>query len=1311
MESVALSTVSLLAFSKTTLRVSRKRHLSRLLLPPSPATATATIGRARCFGSLDPRISRELFLISFSGSLLRNSPPVAPISRGLACISSSAPLSGSSGGGNDGVGGGSGGGGGDESGGGGMQPVSLAGESGQASTRGSDVIILDVGGMSCGGCAASVKRILESQPQVSSANVNLATETAIVWAISEAKVMPNWKQQLGNRLAGHLTTCGFKSSLRVSSIAAIMPKLGWKTFFEEPIMLIAFVLLGKNLEQRAKIKAASDMTGLLNILPTKARLMVDSDAGKVPSLVEDRVPADGIVKAGRSSVDESSFTGEPLPVTKLPGAEVTAGSINLNGTLTIEVKRPGGETAMGDIVRLVENAQTREAPVQRLADKVVACPCALGLATPTAVLVGTSLGATRGLLLRGGDVLEKFAAVDAVVFDKTGTLTTGKPVVTRAIDGTFNEEPGSGVVAVVDQKKVAVGTLSWLRRHGVVDNPFPDAELNNQSVVYVGVDSALAGLIYFEDKIREDAPHVVETLSKQGINIYMLSGDKKNAAEYVASMVGIDKTKVLSEVKPEEKKMFISELQKNQKVVAMVGDGINDAAALASADIGIAMGEGVGAASDVSSIVLMGNRLSQVGIPVAAGILLPSTGTMLTPSIAGALMGLSSVQTVERRDTRKMDRKLFKAATSGDARFVREAREALQREVTVDGNSVLHIAAKLGHVEHAQALLLKQPYLMKLSNSKGDTPLHCAAAAGHVAIVELFVAHMVLSKNPVISELCGEPWMMNDAGNTALHEATRNGHLAVVEALMSAAPDLANVENNTGVSALYMAAERGSVEIAKELLNSLTASDEGPRGQTALHAAVLRSYDITKMILDKNPNSVRQQDATKSTPLHFAAANGDIRMVQLLLQSDAKAAYIRDQDGFSTIHVAANAGHLKIIEQVLEYCPDSMGLKNNTGRNFFHVAVEKKNLEVAKYVLRSPWLTELVNAQDDEGNTPLHLAVISRNKKMVQVLLSCGSVNASVMNNLGYTPVDLASSKVTTGIGLRMYNIMIDLISHGSRFSPQRIDHITGDLERKQDEEISRYRALANNLAVIAVLIATVTFAAAFTLPGGDKSNPGPDAGTAIGSGTAAFKAFLISDSLAMASSISAAIILIYSGSLDHDVRLRTLMTAMKLLWVAAGGMTVAFATGIYVAVAPACEWIAVLVSVVACSLPFVALAVTYWPSVDYLSRLKVGLVPVLDQIGESRTWSTFLGRFGRRQMSSGKRYNDNFVHLPIYDIKAARYRRPDYMSFVTPRPSKEHGVADNPFPDAELNNQSVGSAEDAAPQVDFIHHQLDIHR
>ncbi|KAK6916121.1 hypothetical protein RJ641_018982, partial [Dillenia turbinata] len=591
-----------------------------------------------------------------------------------------------------------------------------------------------------------------------------------------------------------LVGLGALSSFAVSSLAALIPRLGWKAFFDEPIMLVAFVLLGRNLEQRAKIKATSDMTGLLSVLPAKARLVVNGDAEDFASTVEvpsnslsvgdlisvlpgDRVPADGIVRAGRSTVDESSFTGEPLPVTKLPGAEVAAGSINLNGTLTIEVQRPGGETTMGDLVRLVEEAQSREAPVQRLADKVaghftygvmalsaatfmfwstlgpkvlpaafyhgssfslalqlscsvlvVACPCALGLATPTAVLVGTSLGATKGLLLRGGSILEKFSMVNTIVFDKTGTLTIGRPVVSkvvtsegekdkdsehcsshkfsvaevlrlaagvesntlhpvgkaivdaaravncqnsRAAEGTFMEEPGSGAVATVANRRVSVGTLEWVQRNGVNENPFFQVEdYTNHSVVYVGVDNILAGLIFLEDQIRDDAGAVIKYLYKQGISTYMLSGDKKNAAEHVASVVGIPKENVLSGVKPDEKKKFISKLQKDQNIVAMVGDGINDAAALASSDVGVAMGGGVGAASEVSSIVLMGNRLSQlldalelsrltmktvkqnlwwafayniVGIPIAAGMLLPVTGTMLTPSIAGALMGLSSI--------------------------------------------------------------------------------------------------------------------------------------------------------------------------------------------------------------------------------------------------------------------------------------------------------------------------------------------------------------------------------------------------------------------------------------------------------------------------------------------------------------------------------------------------------------------------------------------------------------------------------------------------------------------------------------------
>ncbi|RWR78483.1 copper-transporting ATPase PAA1, chloroplastic [Cinnamomum micranthum f. kanehirae] len=878
MESAAL-TIPLSTISKT-LKLSPNpifhRHFSKTAPNPTLQTRFSSIcSRTRCFSPADLHKSREWFLISFAGMLFQNPSSTAPISSRLAHISSSASARAfGSGGGGDGVGGGSGGGGGDGgSNGGGSEARSVGGEADAVSAGSPDVIILDVGGMTCGGCAASVKRILESQ--VSSASVNLTTETAVVWATPEVKGMENWQQQLGEKLAKHLTSCGFNSNLRdsekqslyrvfekkmdeklnrlkksgrelavswalcavcllghvchffganapswihtfhstafhlslslltlvgpgrrlildglksllrgspnmntlvglgaissfaVSSIAALVPKLGWKAFFEEPIMLIAFVLLGRNLEQRAKLKATSDMTGLMSILPTKARLMVDNNMQGMPSIVEvpcnslsvgdqivvlpgDRIPADGVVKSGRSTVDESSFTGEPLPITKLPGADVTAGSINLNGTLTVEVRRPGGETLMGDIIRLVEEAQSRGAPVQRLADKVaghftygvmtlsaatflfwnafgskilplafqqgspvslalqlscsvlvVACPCALGLATPTAVLVGTSLGATKGLLLRGGDILEKFALADTIVFDKTGTLTAGKPIVTKvvtfgcddekhlkqrsndawsevevlrlaagveantihpvgkaiqeaarvagfqnvkAMEGTFREEPGSGAIATVEQKRVSVGTLEWLQRHGVDENPSLEVEeFKNQSAVYVGVDGVLAGIIYFEDKIREDANRVVESLSKQGIDVYMLSGDKKHTAEYVASIVGIQKEKVISGVKPDEKKNFILELQKNHKVIAMVGDGINDTAALASSDVGIAMGGGVGAASEVSSIVLMGNRLSQVGIPIAAGLLLPMTGTMLTPSIAGALMGLSSM--------------------------------------------------------------------------------------------------------------------------------------------------------------------------------------------------------------------------------------------------------------------------------------------------------------------------------------------------------------------------------------------------------------------------------------------------------------------------------------------------------------------------------------------------------------------------------------------------------------------------------------------------------------------------------------------
>ncbi|KAL3683422.1 hypothetical protein R1sor_001444 [Riccia sorocarpa] len=768
---------------------------------------------------------------------------------------------------------------------------------------GDDVIILDVGGMSCGGCSASVKRILESQPQVSLANVNLATETAFVQVVRGSEPSSEWKnakQEIGEALAKHLSSCGFKSTVRddsshsgkpaflrkreeriarlkdsgrrlavawtlaavclighashfvmnvlppwahffhsnsfhmglslvallgpgrnllvdgwksfrrrspnmntlvglgavssftVSTAAVLLPKLGWQAFFEEPVMLLAFVLLGRAVEERAKLRASSDMTEMLNVLPSKARLLVNSSGESSPTmevpaaslsvgdvvmvLPGDRIPVDGVVKGGKSTVDESSLTGEPLPVLKKSGDEVSAGTVNYNGTLRVEASRPGGETVLGDIVRMVEDAQTRQAPVQRLADEVagkfcygvmalsgttfafwstlgpqlfpsvvpaasavllglqlacnvlvIACPCALGLATPTAVLVGTSLGARKGLLIRGGDVLEKISSIDTVVFDKTGTLTVGKPVVTRVTpsagedihgisnpqwdekellavaagverstshpiaralveaastagcrsvqvkEETFEQEPGSGAMAIVEGKRVTVGTLEWLQRHGAhgkADEDLEEANTEGETVVYIGVDNQLAGRITVMDQVREESLACVSALQRMGIETSMLSGDKQRAAEAVAAKVGIPKNQVFAGVKPQGKAEYIIQLRKKNKKVAMVGDGVNDAAALAQSDVGIAMGGGVAAASEVASVVLMGDQLTQVvdavelsratfrkikqnlwwaflynivGIPLAAGVLLPVTNTMLTPSIAGALMGISSL--------------------------------------------------------------------------------------------------------------------------------------------------------------------------------------------------------------------------------------------------------------------------------------------------------------------------------------------------------------------------------------------------------------------------------------------------------------------------------------------------------------------------------------------------------------------------------------------------------------------------------------------------------------------------------------------
>ncbi|BDA42504.1 probable copper-transporting ATPase SynA [Coccomyxa sp. Obi] len=597
-----------------------------------------------------------------------------------------------------------------------------------------------------------------------------------------------------------LVGLGASAAFGVSCVAATLPALGWRTFFEEPAMLLGVVLLGRTLERRAKLQASADMAALRGLLPATVRLAVGNRQGwkQVPAeavqpgallvvLPGDRVPVDGVVVEGTSTLDESALTGEPLPVTRGPGSSVAAGAVNCEGRITVRAERCGGATAVADIVRAVEAAQARAAPVQRLADivagrfavgvlglsaatfgfwalaaprlmpqviarhasaavggsgaalllaaqlacnvLVVACPCALGLAAPTAVLVGTSQGARRGLLIRGGDVLEAASKVDSVIFDKTGTLTRGHPVVTdvhmapncvldsahvlslaaaleresshpiakaitdaasktgvseaRAEDGSVRQEIGGGISGSVGGRRVALGNWAWVAQHlrDPKSQP-PDSGPSTLSAagtstgaqqklqVFVAVDGEAAGVVSLADTVRADAAATIAQLQRQGLQTILLTGDGEENAGAVAAAVGIHESQVHAGVKPGGKAALVHALQAAGRRVAMVGDGVNDASALAAADVGIAMGGGVDAASEAAAIVLLRDQLLQVvdalqlshrtftkirqnlgwafaynaiALPLAAGALLPGFGIALTPSVSGALMGCSSL--------------------------------------------------------------------------------------------------------------------------------------------------------------------------------------------------------------------------------------------------------------------------------------------------------------------------------------------------------------------------------------------------------------------------------------------------------------------------------------------------------------------------------------------------------------------------------------------------------------------------------------------------------------------------------------------
>ncbi|MBU4339713.1 MAG: copper-translocating P-type ATPase, partial [Euryarchaeota archaeon] len=533
------------------------------------------------------------------------------------------------------------------------------------------------------------------------------------------------------------------------SVAATFLDLGpgyMHTYYDTAALLITFIVLGRYLEATTKGKTSEAIRKLMGLQAKTARIIVDGVEKEVP--VEDvaagdivvmrpgeKLPVDGVVTEGVSAVDESMITGESIPVEKNPGDTVIGATINKSGSFRFRATKVGSDTALAQIIELVENAQTSKAPIQKIADVVaghfilavhvisllafffwffigfeifdvagsaafadvspflfsllisitvlvISCPCAVGLATPAATMVGTGKGAENGILIKGGEPLEMAHKLNTIVFDKTGTLTRGEPVLTDVISTASHTEEdvlrmaaiaGHGVEAGFDGKRILLGTRKLMADNKIdvthLNASMEKMENDGKTAMLIGVDKEAIGIVAVADTLKEHSKDAVDRLHKMGIEVVMITGDNARTASAIAKQVGIDR--VLAEVLPEDKASEIKKLQAEGKIVAMVGDGINDAPALTQSDVGIAMGAGTDVAMESAGIVLIKNdlldvvasiRLSRltmnkikqnlfwafgynsIGIPLAAGILYPFYHTIIiTPALAAAFMAMSSV--------------------------------------------------------------------------------------------------------------------------------------------------------------------------------------------------------------------------------------------------------------------------------------------------------------------------------------------------------------------------------------------------------------------------------------------------------------------------------------------------------------------------------------------------------------------------------------------------------------------------------------------------------------------------------------------
>ena len=598
--------------------------------------------------------------------------------------------------------------------------------------------------------------------------------TAVVLGFSGREILVSGARAAW-RLAPDMNTLvalGTSSAFLTSAAATLFPHLFHvpdghaPVYYEAAVVIVTLVLLGRFLEERAKGKAGEAIRALARLGARQARLVRPDGDVEVPLervrsgdllrvLPGEKVPTDGVLVEGSTAVDEALVTGESIPVEKVPGDPLLGATVNGNGAVVMKATRVGRETALAQIVKLVRRAQATKAPVQRLVDRVaavfvpvvvvlallsfagwmlfgpepkllrallaatsvllVACPCALGLATPTALVVGTGRGAQLGLLLRDAGVLEKAARVTAVVFDKTGTLTAGRPAVTalRPAEGVSEETllaplaaletgsehplakavlaaarargvdfecarevaavPGGGVTGTVNGEPALAGSEAFLASRGIVVPPELLDAGGDGTLVLLAISGRVLGAVVFTDPVKPHAREALEALAARGLSLHLFSGDRTGAVAAAARAAGIPEANVAARLSPTEKADRVKALRVRGEVVAMVGDGINDAPALSAADLGIAIGTGTDVARAASDVTLVGGALSGVGtafdlsqatlrnvrqnlflafvynvvlIPVAAGVLYPVTGWTLNPMLASFAMAASSVSVV-----------------------------------------------------------------------------------------------------------------------------------------------------------------------------------------------------------------------------------------------------------------------------------------------------------------------------------------------------------------------------------------------------------------------------------------------------------------------------------------------------------------------------------------------------------------------------------------------------------------------------------------------------------------------------------------